>query len=55
VISSGGGGSVLPVSNIFLAGDRTLVIQRSKQRGEEGEMEKNNPLVTSVITGLGWR
>ena len=44
-----GGGSVLPVSNIFLAGDRTLVIQRSNNVVRKRD-ENNNPLVTSVIT-----
>ena len=44
-----GGGSVLPVSNIFLAADRTLVIQRSNRVVRKRD-ENNNPLVTSVIT-----
>ncbi len=44
-----GGGSVLPVSNIFLAGDRTLMIQRSNNVVRKRD-EKNNPLVTSVVT-----
>lgn len=44
-----GGGSVLPVSNIFLAADRTLVIQRSNKVVRKRD-ENNNPLVTSVIT-----
>jgi len=44
-----GGGSVLPVSNIFLAGDRTLVIQRSNEVVRKRD-ENNHPLVTSVIT-----
>ena len=44
-----GGGSVLPVSNIFLAGDKTLIIQRSNNVVRKRD-ENNNPLITSVIT-----
>ncbi|HOB83951.1 MAG TPA: DUF1080 domain-containing protein [Bacteroidales bacterium] len=44
-----GGGSVLPVSNIFLAGDRTLMIQRSNNVVRKRD-ENNNPVVTSVVT-----
>ncbi len=44
-----GGGSVLPVSNIFLASDRTLMIQRSNNVVRKRD-ENNNPLVTSVVT-----
>jgi hypothetical protein len=43
------GGSVLPVSNIFLAADRMLVIQRSndvvRKRGEN-----NSPVRTAIVT-----
>ena len=44
-----GGGSVVPVSNIFLASDHTLIIQRSNNVVRKRD-EKNNPLVTSVVT-----
>lgn len=44
-----GGGSVLPVSNIFLAGDRTLMIQRSNNVVRTRD-ENDNPVITSVIT-----
>ena len=44
-----GGGSVLPVSNIFLAGDRTLIIQRANNVVRKRD-EDRNPLVTSVVT-----
>lgn len=44
-----GGGSVLPVSNIFLASDRTLVLQRAGSVVRKRD-ENRNPLVTSVIT-----
>ncbi|HBE43076.1 MAG TPA: DUF1080 domain-containing protein [Bacteroidales bacterium] len=44
-----GGGSVLPVSNIFLAGDRTLIIQRANNVVRKRD-ENRNPLVTSVVT-----
>jgi len=44
-----GGGSVLPVSNMFLAGDRTLMVQRANNVVRKRD-ENRNPLVTSVIT-----
>ena len=40
-----GGGSVLPVSNIFLAKDRTLIIQRSNNVVRKRD-ENNNPVKT---------
>ncbi len=42
-------GSVLPVSNVFLAADSYLVVQRSNEVVRKRD-EKNNPLVTHVIT-----
>jgi len=44
-----GGGSVLPVSNVFLASGNTLIIQRSNNVVRSRD-EKNNPLVSSVVT-----
>lgn len=44
-----GGGSVLPVSNIFLAADRTLIIQRSNNLVRSRD-ENNNPVETAVVT-----
>ena len=44
-----GGGSVLPVSGIFLAGDRTLFVQRSNDVVRESD-ENNNPVRTQVVT-----
>ena len=43
------GGSVLPVSNIFLAADRMLVIQRSNDVVRKRD-ENNNPVRTAVVT-----
>ena len=42
-------GSVLPVSNVFLAADRYLVVQRSGEIIRK-KAENNNPAVTGVIT-----
>jgi hypothetical protein len=44
-----GGGSVLPVSNIFLAGDHTLFIQRSNDAVRKSD-GNNNPVRTQVVT-----
>lgn len=44
-----GGGSVLPVSNIFLAADRMMVIQRSNNVVRKRD-ENNNPVKTAVVT-----
>jgi len=43
------GGSVLPVSDIFLAADRMLVIQRSNDVVRKRD-ENNNPVRTAVVT-----
>ena len=43
------GGSVLPVSGIFLAADRMLVIQRSDDVVRKRD-ENNNPVRTAVVT-----
>jgi hypothetical protein len=43
------GGSVLPVSNIFLAADRMLIIQRSNNVVRKRD-ENNNPLRTFIVT-----
>lgn len=43
------GGSVLPVSNVFLACDNTLFVQRSDNVIRKSD-ENNNPLRTQVIT-----
>ena len=44
-----GGGSVLPVSNIFLASGNMLIIQRSNNVVRRRD-ENNNPLLTAVVT-----
>jgi hypothetical protein len=44
-----GGGSVLPVSNIFLAADRILIIQRSNNVVRARD-ENDNPVKSAVIT-----
>ncbi len=44
-----GGGSVLPVSDIFLAKDQVLMIQRSDNVVRKRD-EKNNPVKTQVVT-----
>lgn len=44
-----GGGSVLPVSNIFLAGDRVLIVQRSNDIVRKSD-ENKNPLKTQLVT-----
>jgi len=44
-----GGGSVLPVSNIFLAADKILIIQRSNNVVRTRD-ENNNPVKSAVIT-----
>lgn len=44
-----GGGSVLPVSSIFLAADHTLFVQRSNNIVRKSD-ENKNPLVTQVVT-----
>jgi len=44
-----GGGSVLPVSNIFLAKDQILIIQRSGNVVKKSD-ENNNPVRTQVVT-----
>jgi hypothetical protein len=44
-----GGGSVLPVSSIFLAKDHVLVVQRSNNIVRKRD-ENNNPLKTMVVT-----
>lgn len=44
-----GGGSVLPVSNIFLAGDQTLFVQRSNDIIRKRD-ENNNPVKVQVVT-----
>ncbi len=44
-----GGGSVLPVSNIFLAKDHVLTVQRSNQVVRERD-ESNNPVKTQIVT-----
>lgn len=44
-----GGGSVLPVSNIFSAGNNLLIIQRSSNVVRKRD-ETNNPVLTMVVT-----
>lgn len=44
-----GGGSVLPVSDIFLAKDQVLVVQRSNNIVRKRD-ENNNPLKTQTVT-----
>ena len=44
-----GGGSVLPVSNVFLAKDQVLIVQRSNNVGRARD-ESSNPVRTRVIT-----
>jgi len=44
-----GGGSVLPVSNIFLAEDNILMVQRSNNVVRTRD-ESNNPLKTGIVT-----
>jgi 3-keto-disaccharide hydrolase len=44
-----GGGSVLPVSNIFLASGNLLIIQRSNNVVRKRD-ENNNPVLTMVVT-----
>lgn len=44
-----GGGSVLPVSNIFLAKDQVLIVTRSNNVVRKRD-ESNNPVKTSVVT-----
>ncbi len=44
-----GGGSVLPVSNIFVATGNVLIIQRANNVVRTRD-EKNNPLLTGVVT-----
>ena len=44
-----GGGSVLPVSNIFIATGNVLIIQRANSVVRTRD-EKNNPLLTGVVT-----
>jgi hypothetical protein len=44
-----GGGSVLPVSNIFLAKDQVLIVQRSNNVVIKRD-ENNNPVKTLVVT-----
>jgi hypothetical protein len=44
-----GGGSVLPVSNIFLAKDQILVVQRSNDVVRKRD-ENNNPVKSQMIT-----
>lgn len=44
-----GGGSVLPVSNMFLAGDRVLFVQRSNNAVRKRD-ENNEPVKTQTVT-----
>jgi hypothetical protein len=44
-----GGGSVLPVSNVFLARDQVLIVQRSNNVGRARD-ENNTPVRTRIIT-----
>lgn len=44
-----GGGSVLPVSNIFLAGDRVLFVQRSNNAVRKRD-EDNEPVKAQTVT-----
>lgn len=44
-----GGGSVLPVSDIFLAKDHILVVQRSNDVVRKRD-EKNNPVKSQIVT-----
>ena len=44
-----GGGSVLPVSNIFLAADCVLIVQRSNNVVRKSD-ENKNPLKTQIVT-----
>lgn len=44
-----GGGSVLPVSAVFLAGDRVLIVQRSNNVIRKRD-ENSNPIKTQVVT-----
>ncbi len=44
-----GGGSVLPVSNIFSAGNNLLIIQRPSNVIRKRD-ESNNPVITMVVT-----
>ena len=44
-----GGGSVLPVSNIFLAGDRVLFVQRSNTVVRKRD-ENKEPLISQTVT-----
>ena len=44
-----GGGSVLPVSNIFSAGNNLLIIQRSSNVVRK-RAENNNPALTMIVT-----
>jgi hypothetical protein len=45
-----GGGSVLPVSNIFLARDHMLTIQRTNPNVVRKRDENNNPVRTQMVT-----
>jgi len=44
-----GGGSVLPVSNVFLAKDQVLMVQRSNNVVRKSD-ENKNPLRTQIVT-----
>ncbi|MCU0456695.1 MAG: DUF1080 domain-containing protein [Bacteroidales bacterium] len=44
-----GGGSVLPVSNIFSAGNNLLIIQRSSNVVRKRD-QSNNPVLTMIVT-----
>ena len=44
-----GGGSVLPVSNVFLAKDQVLIVQRSSNAGRPGA-QGTEPVRTRIIT-----
>jgi len=44
-----GGGSVLPVSNVFLAKDQVLIVQRSNNVVRKSD-ENKNPVKTQVVT-----
>ena len=45
-----GGGSVLPVSNIFLAKDHVMTIQRTNPNVVRKRDENNNPVRTQMVT-----
>jgi hypothetical protein len=44
-----GGGSVLPVSDVFLAADRVLIVQRSNNVVRKSD-ENKNPVKTQIVT-----